>query len=184
MMLYINPRRQSFEKGTMIPLDHRGSFSVNPCLIFMYTGSYRLRCDTIPEHARAVVALSIFILFIPVLASNPPWVQNKRTRRGGTVNCLALSICKPFAGTEGGDVYLSTNEGMTWRVARTELTLTDMIATRAREGYVRETTKFASPEHGRSFDISAGNEYIGVRAACDPSRHWGEGAYCRASQAE
>jgi hypothetical protein len=71
---------------------------------------------------RVLVAL-MFTTSSPILAQ---WVQTNGPY-GGTVNCLSpFQGTNLFAGTDGGGVFLSTNNGTSWTAVNTGLTNTDV----------------------------------------------------------
>jgi len=66
---------------------------------------------------RVLVAL-MFTTSSPILAQ---WVQTNGPY-GGDVRCFAISGTNLFAGTYGGGVFLSTNNGTSWTAVNTGLT--------------------------------------------------------------
>src|ERR1041385_9429238 len=72
-------------------------------------------------------ALTIFVLLTLILLTATPsvlsaqWVQTNGPY-GGDVSSFAISGTKIFAGTYGGGVYLSTNNGTSWTAVDSGLT--------------------------------------------------------------
>src|ERR1039457_1446008 len=61
------------------------------------------------------LVLLIVLLFLIISNDNlnAQWVQTNGPY-GGVVNCLAVSGTNIFAGTYGGGIYLSSNNGTSW----------------------------------------------------------------------
>ena len=66
----------------------------------------------------ALLAIAL-ILFIPITLS-AQWVQTSGPS-GGNIRALAISDSNLFAGTTGGGVYLSTNNGIDWNAVNNGL---------------------------------------------------------------
>ncbi|MBK7571731.1 MAG: hypothetical protein IPI10_08945 [Bacteroidetes bacterium] len=66
-----------------------------------------------------LVLAAIFLLFSNLI--NAQWVQTNGPY-GGDVRCFAISGSNIFAGTIGGGVFLSTNNGNNWSPVNNGLT--------------------------------------------------------------
>ncbi|MEX0601758.1 MAG: regulator, partial [Bacteroidota bacterium] len=85
-----------------------------------------------------LAATSIHPLFAQWVQTNGPY--------GGFVRSLAVSGTNLFAGTDGGGVFLSTNNGTSWTQVNTGLTNTDV-----RSLAVSGTNLFAGTDGGGVF---------------------------------
>ena len=102
-----------------------------------------------------ILSLVLLILHSPVQAQ---WVQTNGPF-GGTVTSLAVSGTNLFAGTEGGGVFLSTNNGISWAVANTPFSSfsdmvnmgTNLFAAREMNDYGYGVGAFRSTNNGTSW---------------------------------
>ena len=65
--------------------------------------------------------LSFSFLALSFEFCNADWVQTNGPY-GGYITCLAINGSNIFAGTDGGGVYLSSNNGSSWAAVNTGLT--------------------------------------------------------------
>ncbi|MBU2636676.1 MAG: regulator, partial [Bacteroidetes bacterium] len=90
----------------------------------------------------------LFVVFCLFTTTNPlhaQWIQTNGPY-GSYVNCFAVSGTNLFAGTYGGGVFLSTNNGTSWTGASTGLTNTYVYALA-----ISGTNLFAGTDRGGVF---------------------------------
>ncbi len=73
------------------------------------------------KRLRATILLAFFLLQPSFQSIHAQWVQTNGPQ-GGYVNCLTLSSGNLFAGTNGAGIFLSTDNGTTWKPVNTGLT--------------------------------------------------------------
>ena len=73
------------------------------------------------------IVIICLALALAASVSNAQWIQTNGPY-GGTIHCFAVSGTNLFAGTDGGGVFLSTNNGTSWTAVNTGLTNTYVYA--------------------------------------------------------
>ena len=95
------------------------------------------------------------VLVFVLLCRNAPaqWVQTNGPY-GGSIHCFAVSGTNLFAGTSEGGVFLSTNNGTSWRAANVGSTNTQVEALTISDTYLFAGTSdgvFRSTDNGTSW---------------------------------
>jgi hypothetical protein len=108
-------------------------------------------------------SVSICVLLLLRAESAAQWVQTNGPC-GGSVNCFAVTGPNLFAGTEGGGVYLSTDNGTSWTAVNTGLTTTTVLALA-----VSGTSLFAGTYHGVFRSTNNGTSWTLVNTGMKPS---------------
>ncbi|WP_313559892.1 WD40/YVTN/BNR-like repeat-containing protein [Ruminiclostridium cellobioparum] len=68
-----------------------------------------------------LILLVSVILFIPEKSSSEPWVQTNGPY-GGYIHCFAIDGGNIYAGTQGGGIFLSADNGTSWKEVNSGLT--------------------------------------------------------------
>ena len=113
-----------------------------------------------------VVFLSMIVASV-VAQANAQWTQANGPYSGGKTGCFAVSGTNLFAGTDGGGVFLSTNNGTSWSPMNTGLTQLFVWALAFSGTNLFAGTSggvFLSTNNGTSWSSSPGAGSLGVSA--------------------